>query len=734
MEINLISYVPAIVGLVSIGIFVLLNAHSARNIVFAFQSFFISLWLTFLLFADISHGHVAALWLLRFALFFGQIMFLLFYYFTLLFPYSSKINIKKLILYSLPMVIIALLLLTPLGVSSVSFANYGVQPEHIGFVYTFSDIIGILYLLTGVGILLMKYRKSDFKQKKQIKFVLIGLSIALVVNIFTGDILTLLHHNTVYVDFGGFSVFVFSLFVAYAMFKHGFLDIRLIVARTMAYVLTLFTIAAVYSGILFGILSRFVDLHHVTNWEEFLYIAAAVFISFTFQPLKQFFDKLSNSLFYRDAYDPQVFLDQLNKVLVSTYELRPLLQKSSEVIGSNLKPSYCVFVVLETENVTRHTVGSEGHLVLTENTYKLLIEATRITKLNVIFADTLEEKYASTKKLLQKDNIAVVAKLSSHERVGGVGYLILGPKKSGNFYNSQDKRLVEIITNELVIAVQNALRFEEIQNFNLTLQGRVDDATRKLRSANEKLKALDETKDDFISMASHQLRTPLTSVKGYISMVLEGDAGKVNSKEREMLGQAFFSSQRMVYLIADLLNVSRLKTGKFVIERNQVNLATMVAQELEQLKETAASRHLTLTYDQPDEFPDLMLDETKTRQVIMNFVDNAIYYTPSGGHIIVRLLNNPHTVELRVEDDGIGVPKSEQPHMFTKFYRAGNARKARPDGTGLGLFMAKKVVSAQGGATIFNSEEGKGSTFGFTFSKAEHAVQTQEPTPVAPKA
>jgi len=142
---------------------------------------------------------------------------------------------------------------------------------------------------------------------------------------------------------------------------------------------------------------------------------------------------------------------------------------------------------------------------------------------------------------------------------------------------------------------------------------------------------------------------------------------------------------------------------------------------LVQLQETAASRELTLSYHKPDDFPDVMLDETKTRQVIMNFVDNAIYYTPAGGHVEVQLVDTPTTIELKVVDDGIGVPKSEQPHLFTKFYRAGNARKARPDGTGLGLFMAKKVIIAEGGSLLFDSQEGKGSTFGFVFSKAKLA-------------
>ena len=114
-----------------------------------------------------------------------------------------------------------------------------------------------------------------------------------------------------------------------------------------------------------------------------------------------------------------------------------------------------------------------------------------------------------------------------------------------------------------------------------------------------------------------------------------------------------------------------------------------------------------------------MLDEDKIRQVIMNFADNAIYYTPSGGKIVVELKASESSIEYIVKDSGIGVPKHEQHHLFTKFYRAGNARKARPDGTGLGLFMAKKVITAQGGSILFSSEEGKGSVFGFSFPRAK---------------
>lgn len=171
----------------------------------------------------------------------------------------------------------------------------------------------------------------------------------------------------------------------------------------------------------------------------------------------------------------------------------------------------------------------------------------------------------------------------------------------------------------------------------------------------------------------------------------------------------------MVYLIADFLNVSRIKTGKFVIEPKEVDLPMVVSEEITQLREMAGSRDITLQYQAPEVFPKVMLDDNKIRQVMMNIVDNAIYYTPAGGTVTIQLFVDSADVVFKVIDTGIGVPKREQHKLFTKFFRAGNARKARPDGTGLGLFMAQKIIAEQGGSIIFESTEGKGSTFGFRF-------------------
>jgi signal transduction histidine kinase len=345
---------------------------------------------------------------------------------------------------------------------------------------------------------------------------------------------------------------------------------------------------------------------------------------------------------------------------------------------------------------------------------------------SLVVTDEIERQEGSFYRALQGSGISAVVSLETSKDL--IGYILYGYKANGRIYSNDDVNLVKITADELAVAVQNALRFEEIARFNETLQKEVDQATAELRESNKKLKSLDQAKDEFISMASHQLRTPLTSVKGYMSMVLEGDAGDLNRTQKQLLEQAFASSQRMAYLISDFLNVSRLQTGKFIIERRPVDLAAVVQEEAKQLQSTAESRGLKIEVNVPSNFPTLSLDESKLRQAIMNFMDNAIFYSRPGGVIKVDLVKTVKELVLTVQDQGIGVPPSERHHLFTKFYRASNARTARPDGTGIGLFMAKKVVVAHGGSIVFSTVEDKGSTFGFRLPLAQPTGSTEHET------
>lgn len=631
------------------------------------------------------------------------------------------------------------IVLTPWFIKSVggsSFQNGQISTSNLYYLF-------LLYIVYSVLVLVLVVRKQNIStksplQRQQIHLISWGIFLYAFFAVTANVVIPLLSDTWDSSRLGPAFTLVFVSMVAYSIIKHKLFDIRLIIARSLAYILLLATVAGVFTASIFTLTSVFFDEQNLnSSVVKAVYMAIALVVALIFQPLKRFFDKTTNQVFYRDAYDPQDLLNELNRSLVTTIDLEELLKRSSKIIGDTIKTEYCIFAIRDSQNHGFSlTGGSTAHF--DEEAVQNIAIASNHVSSKAVVSDELETDKHHLKEQMQKANIAMLMKLEGKVQghVQHPGYILLGQKKSGGLYSSQDLQILEIIADELVIAIQNALRFEEIQQFNITLRQKIDAATKELRRTNSKLKALDAAKDEFISMASHQLRTPLTAIKGYLSMILDGDTGPVKPKQKDMIQQSFDGSQRMVYLIADLLNVSRMQTGKFVIDSHPANLAEMIVGEMAQLKDQAEAKKIIMNYKKPNKFPVLNLDETKVRQVIMNFLDNALYYTPNGGNVEIKLAETADSVSFTVTDTGVGVPKAVQHNLFTKFYRADNARKMRPDGTGLGLFMAKKVVVAQGGAIIFNSVEGKGSTFGFTFPRAGMEVRAGDKsaqTPIQPK-
>ncbi len=710
-------------GLAALGVFVYLGNNKRQiNKLFGLFNLVALLWILSQLIYGISSNEATILIAFKFSLFFGQTISLLLLVFAANFPYRENQWKPLVYIFIAANSIVGLLSFTTLSISSVEKLEYGARPLVQGSLYDFSDYLAVVTVVLAMVLLIKKMQKTkSVLHKRQIKLLLIAISITIVGNILSGIVfLDYFKNDLLSVLASNISLVLFSLIVGYTVIQHKLFSIRSVVARAVVYLLFAAIITLAY--ILIGFFLKRLILPDLNSSIPQLIsnVVLTFLILISYPSLKKQFDKLSNRLFYRDAYDPQQFIDELNQILVTTVELQALLIKCAALISDKMKVTSSSFFIRETSYFGDRSVGTlKKPLVKNEVDIIQQLSIKLHKKVHNSEAEPLTEIENELNTIMQKHEVDVLARLVStlDYEVGGIGFLFIGPKKSGEPFSTQDLQIIEIIVNELVIAVENALKFEEIEQFNVTLQKKIDEATNELKRSNEKLKALDEAKDEFVSMASHQLRTPLTSIKGYISMVVEGDAGEINDTQKQMLGQALFSSQRMVYLISDLLNVSRLKTGKFIIESKPVYLPNIVESELSQLHEGAAAKNITLAYVKPKSFPTLNLDDMKIRQVIMNFTDNAIYYTPSGGKITVALKDKKESIELTVKDTGIGVPKAERHKLFAKFYRAENARKARPDGTGLGLFMAKKVIVAQGGSVLFDSKEGKGSTFGFSFPK-----------------
>ncbi|MGB4758497.1 MAG: ATP-binding protein [Candidatus Saccharimonadales bacterium] len=610
-------------------------------------------------------------------------------------------------------VVVAILDMTPFVFSGLSQGQNPTPIPASGSIIFLAHLIA--FPACSTALLLNRIGRARDELRLQYVYILLGIMPIFLLAPITGFIMPVVIQDARWVTLNPLYVLIFVSLVGYAIVKHKLFDIRTAVVRSVTYILSLTTLVVIYVVVAHS-LSGIFNNNVVVNNQTTIGALLALVLALLYQPFRRFFDKLSNRIFYRDAYSSEVLLSELNDVLMNNTDLAKLLRNSARIISTALKVDFCTFIV-STEDTRLMVAGTAGEGFSKKDADLLEVESSWDGQKVLQTQNTADTQLRS---VLVRNNVDVLVHLAvpgSANIIGNasIGYIALGHKKSGAAYSRQDVQVLEIIADTTTIAIQNALQFEQIQQFNTTLKQRVDDATRQLKRSNKKLQQLDTTKDEFISMASHQLRTPLTSVKGYLSMVLDGDAGSITKDQRKFLTQAYISSQRMVYTIADLLNVSRLQTGKFIIERSPVTITQIVEEEIEPLRETAKLKNVKLTYHATAFCPPLMLDETKTRQVIMNFIDNALYYTPNGGTIDVQIEATAKMLELRVTDNGIGVPKADQPHMFTKFYRATNAQKVRPDGTGLGLFMAKKVIVAQGGSLIFKSVHGRGSTFGFSF-------------------
>lgn len=235
----------------------------------------------------------------------------------------------------------------------------------------------------------------------------------------------------------------------------------------------------------------------------------------------------------------------------------------------------------------------------------------------------------------------------------------------------------------------------------------------KLQVLTEKLKAVDKQKDEFVSMAAHELRSPMTAIKGYISMVMEGDAGDISEKARGFLADANVINERLIRLVNNMLNVSRIEEGRMVYQIEEENLSSVVKAAFVQFKPETERKGLKFELSIPSEIKDkVLVDPDRIHEVVANLISNAVKYTDKGS-VTVRLTQpNASIVRFEVEDTGPGISSEEQGKLFQKFARAESAI-GKTTGTGLGLYICKLLMERFNGKIGLESEEKKGSTFWF---------------------
>jgi len=251
----------------------------------------------------------------------------------------------------------------------------------------------------------------------------------------------------------------------------------------------------------------------------------------------------------------------------------------------------------------------------------------------------------------------------------------------------------------------------------VTRRKEVTKLAKSLEQANLRLQELDRQKTEFLSIASHQLRTPLSIIKGYLELIGDGAYGKVTKKMREILGDMDESNERLVKLVDDFLDITRIEQGRTKFSFDMYDMNDIVTSVVNELHDRAKDRKLKLLWQSGKEKHMMYMDDEKIRHVIFNYVDNAIKYTPKGS-ITVLLERGDDGLTVKVSDTGIGFGKEDEANFFQKFYRGKNVESTNVNGTGLGIYVCKKFIETHGGRVWAKSGGiGKGSEFGFWLPK-----------------
>lgn len=271
--------------------------------------------------------------------------------------------------------------------------------------------------------------------------------------------------------------------------------------------------------------------------------------------------------------------------------------------------------------------------------------------------------------------------------------------------------------------LQDAAREIEKGNFDkevsITTDNELEELGESFNTMSLGLKRLEELKNEFVYVAAHELRAPVTAIKGYLELVFDGDAGALSPEMEHLLSPVRRSNDRLVNLVNDLLKVAKSEAGKLEITLSASPIIQEVSAILDEIRPLAQKRNMTITYNPPENLPLVIVNTGSFKEIIMNFASNAVKYGNDNGTIIVTHDIKDGMVLTSIADNGRGMSEEDQKHLFQKFFRANDVKKTTIEGTGLGLFITKELVEKMGGTLTVTSELGKGTTFTVAFKQAD---------------
>jgi signal transduction histidine kinase len=541
-------------------------------------------------------------------------------------------------------------------------------------------IADTIYTLMFIPALMLQYKRGGKIDKLRVKYLIIyGGVLAISVSVI-GLWLPIFFHIYQAVDFVPYIGLLALGLITYDIVALRLFTIRFVVARSVAYVLLLLFFAGGYY-ILALQAGNYVFNHtvQIPQAEQLYQVVIALGLAFLFQPLRRMFEKFTNNLFYREHYDTQELVNGFSRILVSERDIKPLLQQSITYLCDNLHIKSGRALVYS-DNKVFATAWHQAQPL----SKSAQAELPNLSSSTIQVSEELAEEDA-TRIFMDKYNLRVSVPLVSHNEY--IGLLLLDDKLSGDVYTNQDINALEIIRQELAIAIQNARAY------------------RQLKNAKAALEQLDEMKSEFIALSSHNLRTPLTIIKSISGMLSDS---RLPDQAHEYVKTLSNASAELGDLIEELLAISTIEAGsQFKAAFEEVAVDTLLQPLADQAKTKTTAKGVKFELEIKKNDLKIMANPKHLQIVIKNLLDNAIKFT-NKGKITVTVQAEDRNCIIKISDTGVGMSNESVKHLFTKFHRGTDYLTYNYTGVGVGLYLAKLVIEEHNGQIEVSSQEQKG--------------------------
>ena len=715
------------------------NCRNRSNQLFFLTTIFILLWIDLVYFASISIDHSTAVLLSKLAFVPVYLFLASTYFFVIFFPKEDKRHFFLDITVLIGTVILFLItVFTNLHVKDVVFREWGVSP-----IFGEGKIIVyfIIFIITSLfsEILFRKYFRLSKKEKLKIQYFLIGFFIFIIMNVVFNVFLSSKYADFPYYLIGNYSAIIFLAFTAYAITKHELMGIKTLITQVLIVIISLIllvdvillsdniTIQLLKIGILLAFLyfSRGM-VESVRNEKK-----AHKELEKTYKKINTYIKRLKNiNINLKEKNEDLKALLNVSDVAVDTLNSRKMAQNIVDSIPTSLshlgyKGGILVLYDRKKEVVYTYAL-TESEIV--KKAKKLLNKSLAEHAENINEADNLVIKTIKTKEMQIGNKLEDFIAPTVSKKICGLIQKLVGAKsfisipllsggrikgtivfvgiKSKKKIIQRDKEILFGFSSHIGTAIENAQLYEQTEKQIKALSI----LNENLKMANIRLEELMEMKNEFLHITSHQLRTPLTTIRGMISMWNNGDFDDLPEKEKKkMLKRIYVSSERLNNITNDMLDSLELEGGFMKFQFKQVSLRAIIKETVDIMKPNFDEKNLYLKFNDSANIPKVEVEPNYIRQVFVNTIDNACKYTRKGG-VDIDIKKTGKYAEVIIKDTGIGVSKSDQKKIFLKFTRGKRASAENASGSGLGLFIARKIADAHNGKVEFFSEgSGKGS-------------------------